>query len=78
MSDAPTPQPIAIGRVAEFIIMSGWILLVVVCFCTILEICYLALSGHEISDPLQKLAFTSAGFLFGSFPTMVKDLINAR
>ncbi|MBZ9807689.1 hypothetical protein [Mesorhizobium sp. ESP-6-2] len=70
-----TPQ---IGRVAEFIIMSGWILLVVVCFCTILEVCYLAMSGAAISDPLQKLAFTSAGFLFGSFPTMVKDLINAR
>lgn len=62
------PQPIQIGRVAEFIIMSGWILLVVVCFCTILEICYLALSGHEISDPLQKLAFTSAGFCLGVFP----------
>lgn len=55
--------------------MSGWILLVVVCFCTILEVCYLALTSQAISDPLQKLAFTSAGFLFGSFPTMVKDLI---
>lgn len=76
MIDQPTTPPI--GRVAEFIIMSGWILLVVVCFCTILEICYLAMGGQEISDPLQKLAFTSAGFLFGSFPTMVKDLINAR
>lgn len=75
MADQTTPP---IGKVAEFVIMSGWILLIAVCFCTILEICYLALNGREISDPLQKLAFTSAGFLFGSFPVMVKDLIGAR
>jgi hypothetical protein len=76
VSDTPA-QPVK-GRVIEFIIMSGWLLLIAVCFCTIIEVCYLAVVGKEISDPLQKLAFTAAGFLFGNYPVLLKDLINAR
>jgi hypothetical protein len=79
MTDTTTVVTQQNKRVVEFVIMSGWILLIIVCFFSILAVCYLAIFRKDpISDPLQKLAFTSAGFLFGSFPTMVKDLLNAR
>lgn len=63
-------------RTIRFVIISGWALLVVICMIIIGEVCYLSLQATPVPDPLQKLAFTAAGFLFGSFPTLVKDLIN--
>lgn len=66
------------SKVVEFVILSGWVLLIVVCFFTILTACYMGIVGDPIPDVLEKLAFTSAGFLFGSFPVMVKDLITSQ
>lgn len=66
------------SKIVEFVILSGWVLLIVVCFFTILVTCYLSVLGQDIPDVLEKLAFTSAGFLFGSFPVMVKDLIGMQ
>ncbi len=65
------------SKVVEFVIISGWALLIVVCFSTILLACYVGVANPDVPVPdiLEKLAFTSAGFLFGSFPVMVKDLL---
>ena len=74
MSETP---PIK-SRVIELIVVSGWLLLIAVCFCTIIEVCYLSVYDLPISDSLQKLAFTAAGFLFGNYPVLLKDLLNNK
>lgn len=63
------------SRTVEFIIVSGWVLLLVVCFALIAVVGYLALAGHPIDPELSKLTGPALGFLFGSIPPLIKDLL---
>lgn len=69
---------LGLGKVTRFVIMSGWILLILVCFMTILAIVYMSVftPGVPIGENLEKLAFAATGFLFGSFPSLLKELLN--
>lgn len=65
-------------RTIEFIIVSGWVLLLFVCFALIGAVAYIAILGHPLDDGLGKLAAGAFGFLFGTVPTFLKDLITIR
>jgi len=66
-----------VNKLTEFLIMSGWILLLCTCFTTIGAVVHLSVffPNHPINDNLSKLAFAAAGFLFGSLPSLIKDLL---
>jgi xanthine/uracil permease len=58
--------------------MSGWVLLLVVCFGLIAAVAYQALTHQPVDDTLGKLAGVAAGFLFGTIPTFLKDLLTSE
>lgn len=45
---------------------------------TILAVVYMSVftPGVSIGENLEKLAFAATGFLFGSFPSLLKELLN--
>lgn len=77
MTEPEARSQLALGNVSSFVIMSGWSLLIMVCLLLILSVCYLALwrGGAPLDENLVKLAFAATGFLFGSFPSLLKDLL---
>jgi hypothetical protein len=62
-------------RTIEFIIVSGWVLLIVVCLLLVGSVAVLVLTGHAVDQSLKELAGTAIGFLFGSVPAFLKDLL---
>lgn len=62
-------------KIIEFIIVSGWVLLIVTCLTLVGAVAGMALAGHPIDQSLKELAGTAIGFLFGSVPAFLKDLL---
>lgn len=64
-------------KTLEFIIISGWIMLLISCFAIVGATAWVALQGMPI-DSLEKIAAAAMGFLFGSVPAFLKDIISMR
>lgn len=62
-------------RTIEFVIVSGWVLLLVVCFGLIATVAVVAFQGRPIDPALKDLALPAVGFLIGNVPPLVKDLL---
>ncbi len=62
-------------RTVEFVVVSGWVLLLLTCFGVTLTVVYLSVQGMKVDPILKELAGPAFGFLFGSIPPMVKDLL---
>jgi hypothetical protein len=62
-------------KTIQFVIVSGWVLLLVACFGLISAVAYLALTKQPIDPALKDLAGPAFGFVFGSIPPLVKDLL---
>jgi hypothetical protein len=62
-------------KTVEFIILSGWSLLIAVCLIVVCVPIAMWALGQPVHDELAKMALMAMSFLFGSLPTMVKDLI---
>ena len=58
-------------KTTEFVVVSGWILMLVCCFAVIGTYLYLTSSAKDLSD----YAHTIIGFLFGALPLLLKDLL---
>jgi ABC-type uncharacterized transport system permease subunit len=65
-------------RTIEFIILSGWALLMLVCIVVIGAAVTLWILGKTADESLVKMALMAMSFLFGSLPSMVKDLLTQR
>lgn len=65
-------------KTIEFIIVSGWVLLLLVCFTLVAAVVYLYVIGAIVTEGLDKLAAGAMGFLFGTIPAFLKDLITLR
>lgn len=65
------------GAVVRFVIMTGWMLLIIICLMLISSVCYLSVFSPEapVNDNLVKFAFAASGFLFGTFPSLLKELL---
>ena len=63
------------SKTVEFVVVSGWVLLLLTCFGITLTVGYLAVKGIPIEPVIKELAGPAIGFLFGSIPPMVKDLL---
>lgn len=58
-------------KTTEFVIVSGWIMMMACCVAVVVTYAYLSISAKDLSD----YAHTVIGFMFGSLPLMLKDLL---
>jgi hypothetical protein len=64
--------------IAKTVILSGWSLLLLACLVVIAAATWQLCAHQAIDDTLKGFATLCFGFLFGSFPALVKDFINPR
>jgi hypothetical protein len=63
------------SKIIEFIVLSGWVLLLIVCLGVISGTVLLWMFGKPVEENFIKMALMAMSFLFGSLPAMVKDLL---
>ncbi len=58
------------------IIVTGWVLLIVLCMLIVGSTLYLMLTNKTVPTNLENWTSTVLGFLFGTFITLIKEFMN--
>lgn len=58
------------------IIVTGWILLIVLCMLVVGTTLYLMFLGQPVPKNLENWTSTVIGFLFGTFVTLIKEFMS--
>jgi hypothetical protein len=67
-------------EITRFVVLSGWIVTILVCFMTIMAYLYVVIVSNDPlkAQSIKEFTGIAFGFLIGSFVGLVKDFINIK